>query len=108
MMVKAVLVITAICILAGLGLMPVAAQAPTDTPTPTITNTPTETPTPTPTFTPTFDLYQYATLSSGQAVAVVYEIRPANAAQVVLLGILNGLVVFGLILLLRISRNANN
>ncbi len=90
------------------------AQTPTDTdtPTPTPTDTPTgtltDTPTVTPTATATADLYQYATLSSGQAVAVLYEIRPAETVQVVLLGLLNGLVVFGLILLLRISRNASN
>lgn len=106
-MVKACLLIMAICIAGSVGLLPVLAQTPTDTPTPTATLTPSATPTVTPTFTPTYDLYQYSTLTSGQAVAVVYEIRPAQAAQVVLLGILNGLVIFGLIILLRIARNGN-
>lgn len=107
MTLKVILAVLLICELGAFGLLPIAAQSPTDTPTPTITDTPTVTPTATPTATATYDLYQYATLTSGQAVAVVYEIRPAQAAQVVLLGILNGLVIFGLFLLHRIAQNGD-
>lgn len=112
-MIKALLLVCVICLFACAGAERVAAQAtdtptPTETETPTATFTPSVTPTPTETFTPTPDIYQYATLQSGQAVAVVYEARPMNLALIVIHLIILGLLIWGLFLMLRGQRNAAN
>jgi hypothetical protein len=75
---------------------------PTETETPTIT--PTETPTPegtgaateAPTETPTRSLYVYATVSSGQPVAVVMTVTAGELFISGLLVFVIGLLIFGL------------
>ena len=80
----------------------------TETPTPTETETPTITPTPegtgeataaateAPTETPTRSLYVYATVSSGQPVAVVMTVTAGELLISGLLMFVIGLVLFGL------------
>jgi len=81
---------------------PTKAQTATDTPTPTpaVTDTPTTTETPTATPTATPNLLAVSTLTSGQAVAVVYTISAGESLISVLLVILIGLVIFGLFITL--------
>ncbi len=92
-------------LLAGREYSPVYAQGP-DTPTPTETPTevPTDAPTEAATASPTPSLYLYATLTSGQPVALVYEIRAGEAIQIMLSLTSIGLMLFGLFVLLKIQR----
>lgn len=95
------LVVILILSCVGTGGKRVIAQSPTDTPTPTNTPTQTDTPTatstntPTPTETP--NLYYVATVSSGQAVAVVYTVNGGESVifgELVIVILLLGFIAF--------------
>ncbi len=88
--------------LCALGLVqPAYAQSPTPSDTPTDTQTPTLTVTPSQTPTATPVLYQYITLSDGQNGAVFYTIDAGEVGQIIIQLIILGVLIFGVILMLR-------
>lgn len=91
--------LTVVLILFGSGFVGARAQTGTDTPTPTPTETATPGPSPTPTATASNTpgaLYQYATLESGQTVALVYTVSIGEAVNAVLLSGLLTVAFFSL------------